>query len=104
MNILRFDSDSAWVAGVAALWRDRLRMKPDLKMCLPSGNTPIAIYEVMAQSVRDKVVSFARSTIFALDEFGDLAPDDPGRTRLMIQRQLIDAIDLAPAGYHFLDP
>ena len=104
MNLLRFDSESSWTAGVVSLWRDRLRTKPDLKMCLPSGTTPVRIYEQMSHSVRAGLVSFERATVFALDEFGDLALDDPGRTRLMIQRQLIDAVDLPAARYHFLDP
>ena len=44
MNLLRFDSESAWSRTVCSLWRDRLRTKPDLKMCLPSGTTPAGIY------------------------------------------------------------
>ena len=44
MNVLRFDSPSAWVNGVTAWWRDRLCNNPRLKMCLPTGLTPNAIY------------------------------------------------------------
>jgi glucosamine-6-phosphate deaminase len=104
MNLLRFDSESAWVRGVCALWRDRLRTEPTLSMCLPSGTTPVGIYSEMSRSARAGLVSFQRASVFALDEFGGLAADDPGRTRDTLQRQLIDGIDLPPAAFHFLDP
>jgi glucosamine-6-phosphate deaminase len=104
MNLLRFDSESAWSRAVCSLWRDRLRTKPDLKMCLPAGTTPAGIYTEMSRSARTGLVSFERASVFALDEFGGLAPDDPGRTRHTLQRQLIDAVDLPPAAFHFLDP
>ncbi len=104
MNLLRFDSEAAWRHAVCSLWRDRLRTKPDLKMCLPGGTTPIGIYTEMSRDVRAGLVSFARAAVFALDEFGGLAPDDPGRTRDTLQRQLIDSIDLPSSAFHVLDP
>ena len=104
MNLLRFDSESAWVGVVCSLWRDRLRTKPDLKICLPTGTTPAGVYAEMSRSARDGLVSFARASVFALDEFGGLAPDDPGRTRHTLQRLLIGATDLPPAAFHSFDP
>ena len=104
MHLLRFDAETAWTQAVCSLWRDRLRTQPDLKMCLPSGATPVGIYAGMARSVRAGLVSFARATVFALDEFGGLASDDPGRSAQMLRRQLIDAIDLPPGAFHVLDP
>ena len=67
-------------------------------MCLPSGKTPVNIYAEMSRSVRAGLVSFARASVFALDEFGGIAPDDPGSTRQMLQRQLIDGVDLPASG------
>jgi glucosamine-6-phosphate deaminase len=104
MNLLRFDSESAWVQTVCSLWRDRLHTQPDLRMCLPSGNTPVSIYAEMSRSARAGLVSFERASVFVLDEFGGLASDDPGRTRLTLQRQLLDAVDLPPSSFHFLNP
>ena len=104
MNLLQFDSEAAWARAVCSLWRDRLRLQPDLKICLPSGATPSLIYAEMTRSVAAGVVSFARATVFALDEFGGLAADDPGRTAAMLRRELIDRIDLPPGAFHVLDP
>ena len=103
MNLLRFDSEDAWVSGAASLWCDRLRSNPRLRMCLPSGNTPIKIYAAMAQSVKAGLVSFRDAEIFALDDYGGLAPDDAGKCVNMLRRHLIDHIDLPKARFHFID-
>ncbi len=103
MNLLRFDSEGAWVAGVASLWRDRLQTNPRLRMCLPSGNTPIRIYAAMAESVKHGLVSFRDAEIFALDDYGGLAPDDEGKCVNMLRRHLVDHIDLPKGRFHFID-
>src|SRR5207302_900865 len=102
MNLLRFDSEGAWVAGVASLWRDRLRTNPRLRMCLPSGNTPIRIYAAMAESVKRGLVSFRNAEIFALDDYGGLAPDDEGKCVNILRRFLIDHVDLPNEQFHFI--
>lgn len=104
MHLLRFDTERAWAQTICSLWRDRLRSTPELKMCLPTGTTPAAVYAEMSQGVRSGLVTFAHATAFALDEFGGLAPDDPGRTRHTLQQQLIDRIDLRRAAFHYLEP
>jgi glucosamine-6-phosphate deaminase len=104
MNVLRFDSESAWTHAISSLWRDRLRVTPELRMCLPSGTTPVEVYAEMSRSARDGLVSFKRATVFALDEFGGLAGDDPGLTSHTLRRQLIAAVDLAPSAFRVLDP
>jgi glucosamine-6-phosphate isomerase len=103
MNILRFDSEASWVNAAASLWRDRLRANPQLRMCLPSGNTPNHIYAAMAASVKAGQVSFRDAEIFALDDFGGLAPDDPGRCANMLHRYLVDLIDLPGDRFHVID-
>ena len=104
MHLLRFDSLPAWVSGVSSLWRDRLRMNPALKICLPTGLTPAALYSEMAQNVRNGDISFSRSSIFALDEFGGLPGEDPGLTKNTLRRQLVSSIDLLPDRFHFFEP
>ena len=41
--------------------------------------------------------------MFALDEFGGLPHDEPGRTRLTLQRLLLSEVDLAADHFHWLD-
>jgi len=48
-------------------------------------------------------VSFREAQVIALDDFGGLAPDDPGRCRNMVQRHLLDHVDLPKERFHFID-
>jgi glucosamine-6-phosphate deaminase len=103
MNLLRFDSEPAWVNGACALWTDRLRANPRLRICLPTGMTPAAVYAEMVRRVGAGLVSFEKSTIFALDEFGGLPAQNPGLTRNTLLRQLIAGIDLPVSAFFSLD-
>jgi len=104
MNVLHFDSEAAWLSGTVSLWRDRLRMNPLLRHCLAGGNTPIPVFREMARSVQQGQVSFKRAAVFALDEFGGLAPDDTGRCSNMLIRDLISQVDLAKDGFFCFNP
>ena len=104
MNILRFDSEAAWIEGVASFWRDRLRINPRLRICLPSGHTPNPIFVAMGQAVAKRQASFRAAEIFALDEFGGLALDDLGRCANMLRRHLMDYIDLPKERFRTIDP
>ncbi len=103
MNVLRFDSEDAWVNGIAGLCRDRLRLNPRLRMCLPSGHTPNKVYAAMGRSVANGQASFKEAEVFALDDFGGLQLDDPGRCRNMLQHHLLEHVDLPKEQFHFLD-
>jgi glucosamine-6-phosphate deaminase len=91
------------VNGVATFWRDRLRTNPRLKSCLPSGLTPNPVYAEMVRSVAAGHATFARASIFALDEFGGLQPDDPGRTRNALIRHLLATVNLPAGAFHCVD-
>ena len=73
-------------------------------MCLPTGTTPQPVYTAIGTAVAEGEVSFAGSSVFLLDEFGGLAPGDPGRCDTMIRRDLLDAIDLPESSFHRFDP
>lgn len=103
MNILRFDSENSWVNGIVSLWRDRLRQKPELKMCAPSGQTPIKVFAAMARSVAAGKVSFKAAEVFLLDEFGGLDRDDAGRCENMVRRDLVSHIDLPEPQFHTIN-
>lgn len=75
-------ADSDWAGVVAA--RFQSRMFPDMRVCLPTGRTPEPLYEAVASRT-----SLAGLTIFLLDEFGGLPPDDPGRCSSMLTRDLL---------------
>ncbi len=103
MKLLRGGSRDAWAALVADLFIQRLKARPALRVCLPTGLTPVPIYDRIAAAVAAGEVSFARAEVFLLDEFGGVDRRDPGRCDQMLERFLLGRIDLAPARFHGID-
>ena len=103
MNILRFNSESDWTTAVTDLWQERLRAKPDLRICLPSGHTPLPLFAELGRRVKAGQVSLRAAEIFALDDYGGLPADDPGRCVNMLRQHLLDHVDLPPDRFHGLD-
>ena len=102
LQVLKFDSESAWAEGIASLWGDRIRTNPHLRMCLPAGNTSVPVFAAMVRAVQRGLVSFRETEVFTLDEFGDLPPTDYDRCVAQLRRFLIDGIDLPPERFHFI--
>ena len=103
MNILRFDSESDWTAAVTDLWQERLRANPGLRICLPSGHTPLPLFAELGRRVQAGRVSLRAAEIFALDDYGGLPADDPGRCVNMLRRHLLEKVDLPRDRFHSLD-
>ncbi|MCB1127801.1 MAG: glucosamine-6-phosphate deaminase [Verrucomicrobiae bacterium] len=103
LRLERSETETGWVAAAAALWIERLRANRRLRMCLPAGLTPVRLYAAMIQAVKEGRVSFAEAEVFLLDEFGGLAPDDPGRCENMLRRFLLDHIDVPAERVHVPD-
>jgi glucosamine-6-phosphate deaminase len=72
-----------WAAAVAARFTDRVR--PGLRVCLPTGNTPTPFYSEVAENT-----SLHGLELFLLDEFGGLPKTDPGRCMVMLRRDLLN--------------
>ncbi len=78
--------------------------QPALRQCLPTGATPEPLYAAMVEVVAAGQVSFSRSDVFGLDEFGGVPAGHPARCDHMLDRQLLSGIDLPAASWHRLDP
>jgi glucosamine-6-phosphate deaminase len=103
VTLLRGGSTEAWARLVADLFIERLKGQPGMRVCLPTGLTPVPIYDHLAAAVAAGTVSFALTDVFLLDEFGGVDPGDPGRCDQMLERFLLSRIDLPAARFHRLD-
>lgn len=77
-----------------------LDAKPDAVLGLATGSSPLGVYEALAERYRTGEVSFARASAFLLDEYVGLDAGHPQRYRNVIQRELVDHVDLDPARVH----
>ena len=97
-----FESIETWAQHLARLWVEQLQARPDMRICLATGNTPVPACEAMVRTCQAGEASFREATIFALDEYGELAPDDSGRCANMIRRCLLDHVDLPAENFYEL--
>jgi glucosamine-6-phosphate deaminase len=103
MRIVILQSDRQAAAAVARLIALAVRQAPDLVLGLPTGRTPILVYDALADWHRRRRLDFSRVTTFNLDEFTGLDRDDPRSYRAFMQRHLFDRINVRPANVHIPD-
>ena len=103
MKLERAATLDAWADLVTGLLIQRLQRTPTLRMCLPTGLTPVPSTTDWRPPWRAATCHSARATIFLLDEFGGVAPSDPGRCDNMLRRGLLDRLDVPPAQFHGFD-
>lgn len=88
---------------VAARLAAALEAKPDLVLGLPTGRTPIALYEELVQLTAARGLDWSGITTFNLDEFVGLPETDPGSYRQFMERHLFGHLNLRPEGINFLN-
>ena len=71
--------------------------RPDLRVCLPTGDTPTPVYAELVADERRGDVSLARATVILLDEWAGLPPGDPARCDARLRAELIDRLAEPPA-------
>jgi glucosamine-6-phosphate deaminase len=102
VKLVRLPAGDAWAAHLADVLIARLQQQPTLRVCLPTGLTPVPLYDRVRAAVQRGTVSFRHADVLLLDEFGGVPADDPGRCDRMLQRVLLDHVDLPPVAFHRL--
>jgi glucosamine-6-phosphate deaminase len=88
---------------VAARVVDALDAKPSLVLGLPTGRTPLLLYEELVRLAKAGRVDFSAVTTFNLDEFHGVPPSHAGSYRQFMQRHLFDHVNIDPARINFLN-
>ncbi len=84
MKTLIADGTDEFAEIAAALIASKVTDKPHLALTLPTGSTPLALYERLAREYRAGRFSLAEANVFMLDEYVDLPsyPEDSFREYL----------------------
>jgi glucosamine-6-phosphate deaminase len=67
---------------------NRLRARPTLRAILPTGHTPLGMYAALRAHAADGSLAADRATLFQLDEYAGLAPDDERSYGAFLRREL----------------
>lgn len=82
---------------------EALDEKPSLVLGLPTGRTPLLLYEELVRLAKEGGIDLSRATTFNLDEFLGVPASHPGSYRSFMQAHLFDHVDLDPARINFLN-
>src|SRR4051794_8819548 len=84
----------------AEMVANRIRARPNLRMLLPTGRTPVAMYAALRAHAADGSLPTAHVAALGLDEYVGLGADDPRSFRATLDRELVG---LAPGRREALD-
>ena len=98
-----FPDEQGVAREVASRIVDALDAKPALVLGLPTGRTPLRLYEELRRLAGEGRADFSRVTTFNLDEFHGIPSAHPGSYRSFMQRHLFDHVNIDPANINFLD-
>lgn len=95
-----YDELSLNAAGIVA---GSISRKPDLVLGLVAGDTPAGLYRNLVARHREEKLSFAKVTVFLMNEFLGLGRDHPGSLFFSLRENLFDRVDLVPGNIRALD-
>jgi glucosamine-6-phosphate deaminase len=82
---------------VAAAIASLLRRRPHATLGVATGSTPLPVYEALAGMVERGTLSVRDCRIFLLDEYIGLPPGHPQSYRSVVEREIVQRLDLPPS-------
>jgi glucosamine-6-phosphate deaminase len=88
----------------ARIVADAVRLKPELRLALPTGNTPLGMYHELARFYRDEHLDFSKVQTFNLDEYAGLPAGHPRSYRTYMQIHFISRVNVSEENVHIPGP
>lgn len=103
MHVRIFSSPRAAARALARCLAREVAANPRLVIGLPTGRTPIPLYDELAALAGTRRIDLSQTTTFNLDEFVGIDRSHPGSYRRFMQRYLFDRLASRPRRIHFLN-
>ena len=98
-----FDSSDALSAAAAETLLAAIRDDPRIVLGLPTGRTPIGMYDRVVRECSREYHCFRDVTTFNLDEYAGVPPEHPGSYFTYMKQHLFDHVDIDPLNTHIPD-
>ncbi|MEA2462683.1 MAG: glucosamine-6-phosphate deaminase [Acidobacteriota bacterium] len=95
-----FNSQDALADRAAHLLLRAIRENPRIVLGLPTGRTPIGMYDRVVRECSREYHCFRDVTTFNLDEYAGVSRDDPGSYFSYMNQHLFAHVDIDPANAH----
>src|SRR5215470_3078182 len=80
-----------------------IKTRSQLKLGLPTGNTPLGMYEELVNRYRAEHLDFSQLRTFNLDEYLGLSNDHPNSYHTYMRRHFFDHVNVSPDNIHIPD-
>lgn len=100
MRIIVVNDYAALSRGAARFVACRLLENPDLVLALPTGKTPLGLYQELVRLHREGLLDFSQATTFNLDEFLGIPPEHPASFHSYMERHFWSHVNLRPEARH----
>jgi glucosamine-6-phosphate deaminase len=100
MNWESFTTAPALSDRAASILLDAIRENPRVVLGLPTGRTPVGMYDRVVRECERAYHCFRDVTTFNLDEYVGVSADHPGSYFAFMKRHLFDHVDIDPANAH----
>jgi glucosamine-6-phosphate deaminase len=98
-----YPTEAALAEALAAVLIEAIARQPAVVLGLPTGRTPLALYQELVRLSREQATDWSHVRTFNLDEFVGLRADDRGSYRRFMEERLFRHVNLAPEHIEFLD-
>lgn len=100
---LTFVSDIGTLSEVAAdIVSETLRANPQTTLTLPTGATPLHLFDVLAARVARREIDFSQATFFSLDDYLGLRGDEPNSLTAWLKTSFLDRVNFDPDRVHLV--
>lgn len=96
MKLITVPDYAALSQRAADIITDQIHRKPDTVLVVPTGNTPLGMFRVLAQHAAHKTVDFSDVRLVQLDEYYGIARDDPRNLYGWMEREFITPSGIRP--------
>jgi glucosamine-6-phosphate deaminase len=103
IRVTVFPNDRAAARALACRTAEALAAKPSLVLGLPTGRTPVRLYNELVSLAAHGKADFSHARTFNLDEFLGIPASHPGSYRTFMEDHLFKHVGIPSARINFLD-
>lgn len=103
MKVKVFNNYQSICSKAAMLISKQIIKKPDSALGLPTGSTPITMYEKLVSFYEEGLLDYSEITTFNLDEYYPISPDNPDSFFRYMHKRFFDHVNVPEERVHILD-
>lgn len=102
MEVIKYSTHDDMSKAVAKIIAEEVRVNPNAVLCLPTGGTPVTMYEELVRLHQEEGIDFSGVTTFNLDEYFGLDEDHPQSYRYFMKEHLFSHINIPDGNIHHI--